>query len=382
MHHAGVLTRHRILFQETCKGFGDAVATEHTTAVGIHRLNRLHDAVHALTFLGACRNNRHIFKHRFAFEHVLDHVVEGLFGLVRENVPLVEHKHQALARLADFGNNAEVLDFETTGTVYHKYRHVGTADTFEGTHVAENFNFVFDLGFLAKASRISHHELLSIDRKVAVNGVTRCTRNIGHHGAVFVQQAVQERALACVRTAENSKANRAFFAAFTTNRSREHGNDFVHQRKASIARERTDGTREAETELQELVAFLTVGTVFALVRHKNHLLVELADHAGKLFVKLGNAHANIHHKEHQVSFFDGIKNLGAHAIGEHVDGIVRQKSTGINHRKFMALVIGRLVMPIAGHAVAVRNDCGTTPQDSVKKRGLAHVRASNNTYDR
>ena len=127
---------------------------------------------------------------------------------------------------------------------------------------------------------------------------------------------------------------------------------------------------------------MTVGTVFALVRDKNHLLVELADHTGELLVELGNAHADIHHKEHQVSLFDGIKNLRAHAIGKHVDGIVRQESAGIDHRKLMALVIGRLVMPIAGHAVAVRNDCGTTPQDSVKKGGLAHVRAPYYTYDR
>ena len=309
-------------------------------------------------------------------------MVKGLFGLVRENVPLVEHEHQALARLADFGNNAEILDFETASAVHHEYRHVGSTDTFEGTHVAENFNFVFDLRLLAQARRISHHELDAIDRKVAVNGIAGRTRNIGHHGAVFVQQAVQESALACIGAAENGKANRAFFATFTTHRRREHRNHFVHERKASIARERTDGTREAKAKLEELVAFLTVDTVFALVRHKNHLLVEFANHAGKLFVELGNAHADIDHEEHQVGLFDGIKDLRAHAISEHVDGIIRQESAGIDHRKFMALVIGRLVMPIAGHAVAVRNDCGTTPQDSVKKRGLAHVRASNYTYDR
>ena len=127
---------------------------------------------------------------------------------------------------------------------------------------------------------------------------------------------------------------------------------------------------------------MTVGTVFALVRDKNHLLVELADHAGKLFVELGNAHADIDHEEHQVSLFDGVKNLGAHAIGEHVDGIVRQETASIDHRKFMALVIRILVMAIAGHAIAVRHDSGATPQDTVKERGLAHVRAPYYTYDR
>ena len=76
-------------------------------------------------------------------------MVEGLFGLVRENVPLVEHKHQALARLADFGNDAKVLDFKATRAVDHKHRHIGAADAFERTHVAENFNFVFDLRLLA-----------------------------------------------------------------------------------------------------------------------------------------------------------------------------------------------------------------------------------------
>ena len=309
-------------------------------------------------------------------------MVERLFGLVRENVPLVEHEHQALARLADFGNDAEVLDFETAGAVDHQDRHVGAANTFERTHVAENFNFVFDLRLLAEARRIGHHELDSVDSKVAVNGIASRSRNIGHHGTVFVQQAVQERALASVRAAENGKANRAFFTAFTTHRCGEHCNDFVHERKAGIARERTNGTREAKAKFQELVAFLTVGTVFALVRDKNHLLVEFADHTGELFVELGNAHADIDHEEHQVGLFDGVKNLGAHAIRENVNRIVRQKSASIDHRKFMALVIRVLVMAIAGHAIAVRHDSSATPQYAIKERGLAHVRAPYYTYDR
>ena len=134
--------------------------------------------------------------------------------------------------------------------------------------------------------------------------------------------------------------------------------------------------------MQEFVTLLAVSSIFTFVRHKNHFLVELAHHARKLLVKLGNAHADIDHKEHQVSLFDGVKNLGTDAIGQDVDRIVWQEASRIDHRKFVALVIRSLVMPIASHAIAVRHDSRPAAQDAVKERGLSDIRTSNNAYDR
>jgi len=308
-------------------------------------------------------------------------VVEGFVRLVRENVPLVEDNDKALARLADFGNDAVILDFEPAGAIDHKHGKVGTADAFQGAHVAEDLDFVFDLRLLAQARSIGHHELLTIDNEVAVNGIACRARNVGDHRAVFVQQAVQQRALARIRAAEDSKADGARFLAFPAHGRRENGYDFVEKRKAGITRKGTDRAGLAKTEFQEFIAFLAVALLLALVRHKNHLLVELADKARKLLVEFGNAHADIHHKEHQVGLFDGVKNLRANAISQNVDGIVRQESAGIDHRKFVALVVRGLVMPVAGYAITVRDNGSTTPQNTIKERGLPHVRAPDYTYD-
>ena len=136
-----------------------------------------------------------------------------------------------------------------------------------------------------------------------------------------------------------------------------------------------------KSKAQELVALLTVALVLTLVRHKNHLLVELANKAGKLLVQLGNAHANIHHKKDQVRFVHSIKNLGTNTIGEHVNGVVRQKTAGIDYGKFVPLVIRILVMAITGDAITVAHHRGTPAEDAVKQGGLTHVRASNDAYD-
>ena len=83
-----------------------------------------------------------------------------------------------------------------------------------------------------------------------------------------------------------------------------------------------------------------------------------------------------------VGFLDRVKNLRTDAVRKHVDGIVRQEPTRIDHGKLMALVVRILVMAVARHAVPVRDNGGPAAQYAIEERGLPYVRASDNTYDR
>ena len=223
---------------------------------------------------------------------------------------------------------------------------------------------------------------MSVNDKVTVDGIAGRSRNVGNHGAVFVQQAVEERTLASIRAAENSKTHRAFFAAFATHRRREHGDHFVQEREASVAGQGTDRTRLAKAKLQKFVAFLAVALQFALVRDEDDLLVELADEARKLLVELGDAHADIDHEEHEVGFVHGVKNLGADAVRQDVDRIIGQESTRIDDCKFVTLVNRILVMTVAGNTIAVAHHGGTAAKNAVEEGGLSDVRTSNYANDR
>ena len=372
------MARGSLFLQEIRKAFGNAVAAEHATAVGIDGLDSLHHAVYALAFLGANRNDGHVFEHRFALEEFLHHVIEGLVVLVREDVPLVQDDHESLTGLTDFRDNAVILDFHATGAIHHQHGHIGTADTFERAHVAERFHFVFDLGLFAEPGRIGHHELLPVHHEIAIDGVAGRSRNIGNHSAFLAHEAIQQSALAGIRAAKDGKADGAFFAAFAEHGRRQHGDDLVQKAQAGIARQRTDSAGLTKAEFEEFIAFLAVALVFTLVRDQDDLLVELADKAGELLVELGDAHADIHHEKHEVRFVHGIKNLLADTIRKDVDGIVRQESAGIHDDKLMALVVRILVMAVAGHTVAVAHHGGPAAKDAVKQGGLSYVRTSDN----
>ena len=226
--------------------------------------------------------------------------------------------------------------------------------------------------------------MLAVALHDGVDGVARRAGNVGHDRAVGAQDAVEQRRLTGVGTADDGDVQRVGeligdLVLFL----RKQGHDVIEQVARAVAmqgRERR-GLADAERiELPDAVVF-AIGVV-ELVHQQKDRLVAALEHAGDRLVLLGDAGAAVDHKQDDGGFLGGGERLVADGRGKHVVALERLDTARVDDGELTTVPIGRVIRAVARDAAGLVDDGVRGLGQAVNERGLAHVGASDDGDDR
>ena len=226
--------------------------------------------------------------------------------------------------------------------------------------------------------------MLAVALHDGVDGVARRAGNVGHDRAVGAQDAVEQRRLTGVGTADDGDVQRVGeligdLVLFL----RKQGHDVVEQVARAVAVQGRERRGLADTERIELpdAVVLAIGVV-ELVHQQKDRLVAALEHAGDRLVLLGDAGAAVDHKQDDGGFLGGGEGLVANGRGEDVIALERFDAARVDDGELAAVPIGRVVRAVARDAAGLVDDGVRGLGQAVNERGLAHVGASDDGDDR
>ena len=187
--------------------------------------------------------------------------------------------------------------------------------------------------------------MLAVALHDGVDGVARGAGNVRDDGAVGAQDAVEQRGLTGVRTADDGDVqcigelvgDLVLFLG-------EQGHDVIEQVARAMAvkgRERRGLTDAERIELPDAVV-LAIGVV-ELVHQQKDRLVAALEHAGDRLVLLGDAGAAVDHKQDDGGFLGGGERLIADGRGKDVVALERLDTARVDDGELTAVPIGRVV---------------------------------------
>ncbi len=175
-----------------------------------HVDGQLQDLAHPLPGLGADGHDRCVVQERELAAQVDHELVEGLVGLVLDDVPLVDRDDQAPALLHHVPGDMGILRGEPVRGVQHEDRDVRPGDGLERPQrgVALRGGPGGDLAALADAGGVDEHDLAAAPRDGGVDGVPRRPRGGRDDRPGLAQQRVEQAALAHVRATDERDGGR------------------------------------------------------------------------------------------------------------------------------------------------------------------------------
>ena len=226
--------------------------------------------------------------------------------------------------------------------------------------------------------------MLAVALHDGVDGVARRASNVGHDRAVGAQDAVEQRRLTGVGTADDGDVQRVGeligdLVLFL----RKQGHDVIEQVARAVAVQGRERRGLADTERIELpdAVVLSIGVV-ELVHQQKDRLVAALEHASDRLVLLGDAGAAVDHKQDDGSFLGGGEGLVADGRGKDVVALERLDATRVDDGELAAVPIGRVIRAVARDAAGLVDDGVRGLGQAVNERGLAHVGASDDGDDR
>lgn len=175
---------------------------------------------------------------------------------------------------------------------------------------------------------------------------------LGHDVAVFADEGVDDRALACVRASYYGEAWYAVLYVFL-----HFGFELCEHKVEQVARAaagcRRDALRLAESECVELSRVVYLVVVVGLVSHKNHGELGAAEDCSHVLVPVGESGLHVNDEEHHVGLLGCHDNLLADSILEDVVAI-NDPSAGVYYRKLASVPLALAVLAVAcGAAVSL-----------------------------
>ena len=226
--------------------------------------------------------------------------------------------------------------------------------------------------------------MLAVALHDGVDGVARRAGNVGHDRAVGAQDAVEQRRLTGVGTADDGDVQRVGelvgdFVLFL----RKQGHDVIEQVARAMAMQGRERRGLADTERIELpdAVVFAIGVV-ELVHQQKDRLVAALEHAGDRLVLLGDAGAAIDHKQDDCGFLGGGERLVADGRGKDVVALERLDTARVDDGELATVPIGRVIRAVARDAAGLVDDGVRGLGQAVNERGLAHVGASDDGDDR
>ena len=226
--------------------------------------------------------------------------------------------------------------------------------------------------------------MLAVALDDGIDGVARGAGNVRHDGAIGTQDAVEQRRLTGVGSADDGDVERigeliGDLVLFLG----EQGHDVIEQvaRTMAVKGRKRRGLTDAERiELPDVV-ILAIGVV-ELVHQQKDRLVAALEHASDRLVLLGDAGAAVDHKQDDGGFLGGGEGLVANGRGEDVIALERLDAARVDDSELAAVPIGRVIRAVARDAAGLVDDGVRGLGQAVNERGLAHVGASDDGDDR
>ena len=226
--------------------------------------------------------------------------------------------------------------------------------------------------------------MLAVALHDGVDGVARGSGDVRHDGAVGAQDAVEQRGLAGVGSADDGDVQRVGeLVGDLVLLLGEQRDDVIEQvaRAMAVQGRKRRGLADAERiELPDVVV-LAVGVV-ELVHQQKDRLVGALEHAGDRLVLLGDAGAAINDKQDDGGFLGGGERLVADGRGKDVVALERLDTARVDDGELAAVPVGRVIRAVARDAAGLMDDGVRGLGQAVNERGLAHVGASDDGDDR
>ena len=226
--------------------------------------------------------------------------------------------------------------------------------------------------------------MLAVALDDGIDGVARRAGDVGHDGAIGTQDAVEQRRLAGVGSADDGDVEcvgeLVGDLVLLLGQQRHDVIEQVARAMTVEGRERRGLTDAERIELPDVVV-LAIGVV-ELVHQQKDWLVAALEHAGDRLVLLGDAGAAVDHKQDDGGFLGGGEGLVADGRGKDVVALERLDAARVDDGELAAVPIGRVIRPVARDAARLVDDGVRGLGQAVNERGLAHVRASDDGDDR
>ena len=292
-------------------------------------------------------------------QSALDGLHAGLaLAVVVEQVPLVEQHHDGAAALDGESHDLLVLLGNTHGGVDDEQCHVSSVD---GAQAADH-GVVLDVfvhgALLANARGVDHAVVLAVALDDGIDGVARRAGNVGHDRAVGTQDAVEQRRLTGVGSADDGDVQGVGeLVGDLVLLLGQQRHDVVEQVARAMAvqgRERCGLTDAERIELPDVVVLAI--RIVELVHQQKDRLVGALEHAGDRLVLLGDAGAAVDYKQDDGSFLGGGERLVANGRSKDVVALERLDTARVDDGELAAVPIGRVIRAVARDAARLVDD--------------------------
>ena len=264
--------------------------------------------------------------------------------------------------------------------VEHDEHDVGAVDGAKRSHDAVALDRRIDLSLAAHARRVNEDELRVLRHKVRVDGIARRARDVADDDALLTHECIDERGFADVRTADDGDADliRLFLFLCSCGKERHESIEQIAE-VHGVRRRNRHGI--AKAEVVELVDVRLLLGRINLVHGQEHGFLRRAQHLADFLIGKRQARTAVDEKEDDVRLLHGDLRLLAHRAQDDIARIEFDASR-IDHREFLAEPFGIKVDAVARDARQIIDDGHALPTQFIEERGLAHVRASHDRYDR
>ena len=174
--------------------------------------------------------------------------------VIVQAVPLVDTDHQGTTAFENVARNVGILFGNTGVRIEKKHNHVGAFDCLKRFNHRELFDCLKHFAFTAKAGGIDQGVITIFILELDLDRIASGSGHVKSNQTIFTDQSIDQRALACVRTARNGNFNLMFEILFLIDFlfGRERFQNKVHQGFDPFAVGGGDGVRLAQGQFIEL----------------------------------------------------------------------------------------------------------------------------------
>ena len=335
--------------------------------------------VHDALFLEDGReDDRHVVERGDPGLQAFGILLHGM-GVLLDGIPLVDDDDAGLLVFLDQVEDRHVLGFHAVLGVDHQDADVAVLDRADGAHDGVEFQILADAVLPAHAGGVDQHEFMAELVVVRRDGVAGRAGDRGHDVALLAEQGVGQGRFADIRLADDGDVGEIGVRIFDRFLLRKQADDLVEQVSGTAAVGGGNAPDLAESQAVELIGVIHLLAGVDLVDAQDDRLAAAAQHVGDFGIVVGDAGGCLHHEQDDIGLIDGDDDLLADFFLERVVRSGRP-SAGIHYGKLGSAPVTFAVMAVAGDARGLVDDGLTHPDQTVEEGGLAHIRASDDSY--
>ena len=214
-----------------------------------------------------------------------------------------------------------------------------------------------------------------------IHRIAGSARDVGHDGALFARDAVNQRGFARVGAADHRHTDHIgiLFLLRFVRQILEHR---IQQIAGAVSVHRGYRDRVAQPQIIELIKVGgQTADVVALVDRQHHRLAAFLQHHRDIRIVGGDTGQQIGHQHDHIRLFDRELRLPPHLGQDHIVRI-RLDTAGIRQHKRTSAPFTRRKQPVTGHARRIFYDRQPLPDQFIKQGGLSNIGSPHNRHHR